>query len=87
MALGAHDGGHAHAAAAQEHDHEQAPAQDHHSGKGNCAPCVSCCAAAAIAPTTRIALPDAPPVAAVPAPQYWIPGVLPDELDRPPLAL
>jgi len=93
MAVGGHDGqdhaaaAHHHDPAAPAHDHGQASSEGQQSGNAHCPPCVSCCAAAAIAPTAKIELPEAPPVAAIAATQYWIAGVLPDQLDRPPLAL
>jgi hypothetical protein len=95
MAMGGHGGQHGHSAAAHDHDgasaaHEHEPmgsSQDQHSSKAHCPPCASCCATTAIAPTTAIVLPEAPPAAAVAAPQFWIAGVMPDSLDRPPLAL
>jgi hypothetical protein len=79
-----HEGGsHDHGGAAPAHDHGQPPAGNQDSGNAHCPPC----ATAAIAPTAKIALPDTPPVAAIAAPQSWISGVVPDDLDRPPLAL
>ena len=94
MAMGGHGGeqsraaaAHDHDAGAPAHDHGQAPSEEPPASAAHCPPCVSCCATAAIAHTTKITLPEAPPVAAIPAPQYWIPSVLPDQLDRPPLAL
>jgi ABC-type Zn2+ transport system substrate-binding protein/surface adhesin len=94
MAMGGHDGQQSHSAAAhhhhsagEPHDHDQAPSENHHAGKAHCPPCASCCATAAIAPTAAIALPEAAPATAIAVPQYWIPGVLPADLDRPPLAL
>jgi hypothetical protein len=79
MALGHHSGG--------------APAHHHDDGKGtdkkdtHCPPCVSCCAAAAIASFHRTFSPERPGswvAIALPAP---FSGVPPDTLDRPPLAL
>jgi hypothetical protein len=94
MAMGGHGGeqsheasAHHHDAAAPAHDHGEAPSEGDHASNAHCPPCVSCCAAAAIASETKIALPEAPPVAVIAAPQYWIAGVLPQKLDRPPLAL
>lgn len=55
--------------------------------KAHCPPCVSCCAAATIAPAAGMGLPEIPPLAAVPAAPYSLAGVLPEKLDRPPLAL
>ena len=91
MAMGGHDGHHStsahdHGDASVAHDHEHAASQDQQSN-AHCPPCASCCATAAIAPTTGTVLPEAPLVAAIATAQYWIAGVLPRNLDRPPLAL
>jgi hypothetical protein len=90
MAMGAHDDHHrsavAHAHGAYAHDHEESSSEGSHAGNGHCPPCVSCCAAAVIAPTTKVSLAEAAPFAAITAPQYWIAGVLPDNPERPPLA-
>lgn len=97
MALGHHDGLAAHDHAAPVHDGHDADAgaADHHgpAGGGNshdahCPPCVSCCAAAAIATSSpALFVPEKPATSVVAAvlPQYS--GVVPDSLDRPPLAL
>jgi hypothetical protein len=63
------------------------PVNDAAAGDLHCPPCVSCCAAAAIAPAFEPALPQV--VAAVPeasVQQSFAAGV-PERLDRPPLAL
>ena len=88
---GTHDHG-----AASAHNHAAAPAHDvdadgDKSGKSHdkahCPPCVSCCAAATIAPAAGIGVPEMAPVAAVPSAPYSLAGILPEKLDRPPLAL
>src|SRR5438045_5969583 len=58
-----------------------------HSGTAHCAPCVACCAATAITPSTLLFVPDEPPVSATAAASASFTGVSPDQLDRPPLAL
>ena len=84
MALGHHDApqAHAHDASGDDHGHDEAPA-----GANHCAPCVACCAAAAISPSVPVVVADkradevnvaGPPPSA---------GIQPETLDRPPLAL
>jgi hypothetical protein len=88
MAFGGHQDHHADVSGSHHHQHDQAPLGEHDSlGGHHCAPCVSCCAAAAIASTPAIVFSEARPDAAIAAPQHWLAGVPPDELDRPPLAL
>lgn len=55
--------------------------------KAHCPPCVSCCAAATIAPAAGTGVPEIAPVAAVASSPYSLAGILPEKLDRPPLAL
>lgn len=83
------DGGHDHAAmmAGQPQTPGDSPAPEKQAAKHQCPPCVSCCAVGAIAPEPQVALPDAPPGAAIAALDYAVSGVLPERLDRPPLAL
>jgi hypothetical protein len=96
MATGHHDAGspashdHGGNAASQHHDGDA----DHHSAPhddgpdaAHCAPCVACCAAASIAPAVQVFLLEDFPAAAIAAIPYLHPGFLPEELDRPPLAL
>lgn len=102
MAVGGHHGGHAtapdhgHAGVphAQAGDHQPAakvPADagtpEKPSEKAHCPPCVSCCAAAVIAPALQLPVAENSASAAIAAIAYSVPGALPDELDRPPLAL
>jgi hypothetical protein len=84
MGAGGHDSGHGHEATA--HDHHAAQGEGEESSEAHCPPCVSCCAAAFIAPSLQIAFPEAVPVAAIAAPQHWIAGAPPDNPDRPPLS-
>jgi hypothetical protein len=79
---------HDHAAGDKHSDSDHGAAgTDKSSSDTHCPPCVSCCAAAVIAPAEPISLSGASPIAAIAAPQYTISGVLPEKLDRPPLAL
>jgi hypothetical protein len=86
MALGHHD-----APAAASHHHGDSGHHDHGaddaSGEAHCPPCVACCAAAAISSSDRGFVPEAPVFSAVSVPPPLISGILPDKLDRPPLAL
>lgn len=96
MELGHHQDGQASAhdhSAVQAHDVHKSPsadskpAGDKSADGSHCPPCVSCCAAAVIAPAAHISIPDSFPAAAITATQYSIAGVLPEKLDRPPLSL
>jgi hypothetical protein len=85
------DAGHRHG---EGHDHSIMPvpndvasSDDGGQGQSHCAPCVSCCAAAAITSHATLRLLDTAPEGAIAAKKYAIPGALPAELDRPPLAL
>jgi hypothetical protein len=89
MAMGHHEAGqaaaHAHAA---DHNHDSGASSPHgDSGQQNthCAPCVSCCAAASISAVPQVFDPAAPATEAIPASPASLPGILPDQLDRPPL--
>jgi hypothetical protein len=80
-----------HAPAGHDHDmgsidHEQ-PAEDTSGSNSHCPPCVSCCAAVAIAPAPEPRLPSVAPAAPVPSKQYSMAGFLPEQLDRPPLSV
>jgi len=79
MSAPAHDHG-------ADHSHDQ-DNSDQPSDQAHCAPCVACCAAAHIAPATQAFVAAASPAAAIAAPPSASPGFLPDQLDRPPLAL
>lgn len=86
MATGHHDAG---APVSHDHGHGADHSAPHEgdSTASHCAPCVACCAAASIAPAAQLFLQrDAPP-AAVAALPFLPAGFLPEELDRPPLAL
>jgi hypothetical protein len=79
-----------HAPAAHDHDmgsidHEH-PADEPSANNSHCPPCVSCCAAVAIAPAAEPRLPSVAPAAPVASKQYSIAGFLPEQLDRPPLS-
>ena len=97
MALGQHGtpAAHEYGADGHVHDHGAVTLPQHDEGKGSdksshdshCPPCVSCCAATAIASFPPVFVSDQAAsivIAALPAPFY---GVAPDRLDRPPLAL
>jgi hypothetical protein len=94
VAMGHHEAGtsatHDHAA---HHAHPEDASVAHAQSDGDtssdahCAPCVACCAAAAISASVQVFLPE-PPAAAVLAPLPVSPsGFVPDKLDRPPLPL
>lgn len=71
-------------------DHESGVAESHadQSAEGaHCAPCVACCGAASIAPATAVFIPDRRPAIAIAGAPPAFAGVLPHQLDRPPLAL
>lgn len=92
MALGHHE-----SAAPAEHPHEHdaagahghghhAPDEGQGSADAHCPPCVSCCAAAAIASFSPLMLPERPAVLAVRSLPPLFSGVTLENLDRPPLA-
>lgn len=97
MALGHHDGGsaHQHGSANDSIGHGHGASVDSHEDHGgshdsqasHCAPCVSCCAAAAIAPSPSTVLPERTVSPLAPAPLAFFYGVALQRLDRPPLAL
>jgi hypothetical protein len=66
-----------------EHEH---PADEPSANNSHCPPCVSCCAAVAIAPAAEPRLPSVAPAAPVASKQYSMAGFLPEQLDRPPLS-
>jgi hypothetical protein len=75
--------GHDHDLGSMDHEH---PAEDTSANDSHCPPCVSCCAAVAIAPAAEPRLPSVAPAAPVASKQYSIAGFLPEQLDRPPLS-
>lgn len=85
LCMGHHDGAvHTHEADAAEHhhhDHDSPPASTH------CAPCVACCAAAAIAQSMPLVVLDERADAVVAAEPPSFTGIALKTLDRPPLAL
>ena len=90
MVLGHHEtavaGSHNHAAGADHHpDHHTG--SDKSAGSAHCPPCVACCATAAISPLAWIFVPEPPTVSVIAASEPLFPGIQPDKLDRPPLAL
>lgn len=96
MAIGHHDAGAPGSDDHGGHDHHgdhAGPAMDHStpqdegSDSAHCAPCVACCAAASIAPAAQLFVAELSPPAAIAAVPLLHPGFLPEELDRPPLAL
>jgi hypothetical protein len=90
MVLGHHEAGfagsHGHRAGAVHHQHHHT-SSDKSAGGAHCPPCVACCAAAAISSLALISVPEAPTVSAIAASEPLFPGIQPDKLDRPPLAL
>ena len=90
MVLGHHEAGfagsHDHGAGAVHHQHHHT-STDKSAGGAHCPPCVACCAAAAISSLALIFAPEAPTVSAIAASEPLSPGIQPDKLDRPPLAL
>jgi len=100
MAVGHHQDGagqddHAHdQAAADGHEqpsHSHSDAGDANQGddgkQSNCGPCTACCASASIAGPARLSILTSPSNVAYVFSQLPPPGVQPDGLDRPPLAL
>jgi len=99
MALGHHGDGpgtHDHGSSGVAHKGEHGAVADHHHDDGSggdkgshahCPPCVSCCAAAAIASFPSAAISEVAADPLVPSPLVSSYGVAPDKLDRPPLAL
>ena len=90
MAFGHHD------APGQLADHDHGPAASTHAdtaggdadqGDAHCGPCLSCCSVASIASLPVAVVPIVPGVAVQPHYAEGVAGVLPDSLDRPPLAL
>ena len=77
------DHGHGDSASAAPHQHDDGTA----ASDSHCPPCVACCAAAAIAPSTPNLVPDRPAVGPIVTAPYAAAGFQPDGLDRPPLAL
>jgi hypothetical protein len=67
--------------------HHGAQAQDTDSAGEHCAPCVACCAAAAISPSFQPLVPDSGTEFLVDAAGTSFSGIAPESLDRPPLAL
>jgi hypothetical protein len=91
MSMGHHESTAAdHEHANDAHDHgEQAPAAES-SDDGNgahCGPCAACCASASIASAVAISVHARPSHPTYLVTQYPPPGVQPDALYRPPLAL
>ena len=93
MALDHHDmaAGHDHDAGLA-HGHGDGQAHDQgrqgtSGGDAHCGPCVACCASATIASPVPVFAPLAPAGAVDAIAYLFQPGDLPDELDRPPLAL
>jgi hypothetical protein len=91
MTLGHHDSpaAHSHDGPADgehqhQHSHDDAPSPN---SAAHCAPCVACCAAAAISSSAPVVIPDerADPVNVSLPPAFS--GIQPETLDRPPLAL
>jgi len=74
--------------------HQDMGSMDHEQHAGGfspessyCPPCVSCCAAVAIAPAAEPPLPSVAPAPPVAPSQHSIAGFLPEQLERPPLSL
>jgi hypothetical protein len=98
MAGGHHGAGthHEHGAASHEHPGSGAlhPHAHHHDGEADgksqgarCAPCVSCCAASAIASSPQVLVPEKAAYGIIAASPSSVEGVALARLDRPPLAL
>ena len=79
-------GGHAHDAGTAHH-HHGGDGTDQSSQDAHCPPCVSCCAATAIASFPPVLDPQQPATALVAASPASFDGPPPGRLDRPPLAL
>lgn len=79
----------AHEASAHDHgaDHTHDQQNSGSDDSAHCAPCVACCAAAHIAPADRVCLRTFSPAAAIAVLPPGSAGFLPEQLDRPPLAL
>lgn len=58
-----------------------------HQGGAHCGPCVACCGASSIASSSARVVPVLPGLAVQPPYVEGVAGILPDSLDRPPLAL
>lgn len=95
MTLGHHEGGaytadghgmHTHAGEGAAAPHHESTG-DHGAQDAHCPPCVSCCAAAAIASSPMQFPPRLPGGWVVAAPSAFFSGVAPESPDRPPLAL
>lgn len=90
MAFGHHD---APGQAADHHHGDAAGAQadsdggDAEQGGAHCGPCVACCGASSIATSSARVMPVLPGLAVQPLYVEGVFGILPDSLDRPPLAL
>lgn len=69
------------------HESHQAPQQDDGASADHCAPCVACCAAAAISPSFQPLDPHSGTEFLVEATGTPFSGIAPESLDRPPLAL
>ena len=81
-----YDGAGAHHQASHSHSDESAPAGE--DGKSaHCGPCTACCASASIAGPAGVSITSSPLKAKYVSSQLPPPGVQPDGLDRPPLAL
>jgi hypothetical protein len=101
MAFGHHSGdaaesghdAHAHDDAEAAHDHashghgDDTAKHDDGGSSSHCGPCAACCASASIAGPVNAAFPSVPSDRAYVLSQLQPPGVQPDGLDRPPLAL
>ena len=94
MALGEHqtiaDSAYDHAAphheqdsTSSQHSHSDGDAASH----AHCGPCVACCAAATISAPVHVYPPEPPAAAPLAALSLAPAGVLPEQLDRPPLTL
>lgn len=90
MGLG-HGGAHSHDSGAADHHHGADPhdegAAGGTSGGAHCPPCASCCAVTAIASFPLVFIPESPAAALIAALLPGSSGVVPEKLDRPPLAL
>jgi|SRR5688572_20932445 hypothetical protein len=76
-----------HQTEAPAHTHEDGATPEHHPAAEHCAPCVACCAAAAIASSAPLVLADERADHVSVAALASFTGIPPGTLDRPPLAL
>lgn len=88
MAFGHHDGADGDDHASHSHSDEGGAKQSDDGAKqSHCGPCAACCASASIAGPVGVSIPSSPSDTKYVFSQLPPPGVQPDGLERPPLAL